>query len=430
MLITRRVTFRLYPNRQQSDQLHYWRKLHASLYNAAIANRKTQWERFKRSVNYFEQQNCLPEFKQVWPEYIELGSHALQATLKRVDIAFQRFFKGLGGYPKFKAARRYSGWTYPCKAGWKAITDGGNGHLNISNLGIVQMRGQARTWGIPTTCTIFCRNQKWYTSITVQCQPARKTSDGAVGVDLGCKDALTLSDGLKIGLPDFTKEGLRKVKAASKKLRRKRAPNRRRKIKASRRWKRERRFVSKLQSKVARKCAGGKLPPGQLPCQRENWLHQTTSNIVSGNSLVAGEQLNVVAMTAKAKKGKRKRQKAGLNRSILDVGFATVGQMFSYKLAEAGGFYVESPTKKLKPTQRCVKCWDLTPKTLADRVHICSNPNCRHTEDRDVNAAQVNLAWAKGLGTSLSDVDVPSSTACGSMQQLGQRKRPKPRPNS
>ena len=113
--------------------------------------------------------------------------------------------------------------------------------------------------------------------------------------------------------------------------------------------------------------------------------HQTTSNIVSGNSLVGGEQLNIKGMTAKAKKGKRTKAKAGLNRSILEVGFSMIGEMLNYKLAEAGGFYIESPTRTLKPTQRCAKCWKLTPKTLADRMHICCH--CSHTEDRDINAA-------------------------------------------
>lgn len=103
MSITRRVTYKLYPNRQQEAKLHYWRRLHASLYNAAVYNRKTQYQKFGHSVGYIEQQNSLPEFKKVWPEYKELGSHALQATLKRVERAFNRFFKGLGGYPKFKA---------------------------------------------------------------------------------------------------------------------------------------------------------------------------------------------------------------------------------------------------------------------------------------------------------------------------------------
>jgi putative transposase len=346
-----------------------------------VYNRKTQYQKFGYSVSYLEQQNCLPAFKEVWMEYKPLGSHALQATLKRVDFAFNRFFKRLGGYPKFKASRHYSGWTYPCKAGWKAHTTGGNGCLELSNFGSVAMRGKARTWGTPTTCTIFCRDGKWYASITVQCQPIRETGSGAVGIDLGCKDAITLSIGEKIAKPELIKQGQQKVKVASKKLRRKRAPNRNKKIKASRRWRKARKQVSNRARKVAR--------------QRENWLHQTTSSIVSSYSLVAGEQLNVKGMTRKGKK--RKRQKAGLNRSMLDVGFGMIGDMIAYKQAEAGGFYVESPTKTLKPTQRCVKCWELTSKTLADRVHVCSNPECQHTQDRDVNAAQVNLTWARGL---------------------------------
>jgi putative transposase len=181
------------PNRQQEAKLHYWRRLHASLYNAAVYNRKTQYQKFCHSVNYLEQQNSLAEFKKVWPEYKELGSHALQATLKRVDFAFNRFFKGLGGYPKFKASRRYSGWTYPCGAGWQVETTGSNGHLTLSNLGRMPIRGKARTWGNPTTCTILFRNACWYASITVQCVPQRQTGTGSVGIDLGCIEAITLS---------------------------------------------------------------------------------------------------------------------------------------------------------------------------------------------------------------------------------------------
>lgn len=88
----KRVTFRLYPNKAQNEKMHYWRRLHKDLYNACITHRREQYKRYGRSVTYFEQQNSLPEFKEVWIEYKKLGSHALQATVKRVDFAFQRFF--------------------------------------------------------------------------------------------------------------------------------------------------------------------------------------------------------------------------------------------------------------------------------------------------------------------------------------------------
>ncbi|HEY9649842.1 MAG TPA: transposase [Coleofasciculaceae cyanobacterium] len=108
----------------------------------------------------------------------------------------------------------------------------------------------------------------------------------------------------------------------SKDLRRKRKPEKR-KFKASKRWKKARKKVSQLHNKVANR--------------RQDWIHKVAAQITSANSLVATETLNVKNMTAKAKKGKRKRQKAGLNRSILDVGFGMLRSAIKYKVEETGG---------------------------------------------------------------------------------------------
>jgi putative transposase len=416
-MLTRRITFRLYPSKSQTVQLFEMRRLHCTLYNSAVADRKDSYQKLGKSVSYFDQQNRLPEFKKVWPEFIGLGSQALQATLKRVDLAFQSFFKGLRGYPRFKSIRNYSGWTYPALSGWKVEGNGKNGHLVLSGLERIQMRGQARSWGTPTTCTIVYRHGNWYASITVQCNPVRETGPGSIGLDLGCKEAVTFSDGVQISKPAFISEGERAVKLASRSLRRKRRPDRKKKVKASRRFKKIQAKISKLRRKVGR--------------QRLDWMHKLTSDIVSRNSLIAGEKLSVKNMTRKAKKGsKRKYQKAGLNRSILEVGMSSISKMFAYKEAEADGFYVESPTRTLKPTQRCAMCWELTPKTLSDRVHQCSNAVCGHVEDRDVNAAQVNLIWAVGSGTGLKKDDdgealLEHPVNTGGFKQLAQMKRQK-----
>ncbi len=66
-----------------------------------------------------------------------------------------------------------------------------------------------------------------------------------------------------------------------------------------------------------------------------------------------------------------------------------IRESINYKLDEAGGIFLEAPTQQLKPTQCCRECWELTPKTLNDRVHVCSH--CGHIEDRDINSAQVCL---------------------------------------
>ena len=175
-MLTRRVTYRLYPSTSQLNKLFYWRRLHAYLYNGAVSNRTTQYRKFNHSVDYFEQQASLPGFKQTWVEYLELNAGSLQATLKRVDFAVQRFFQGLAKYPKFKPIKQYSGWTYPdARQGFKVHSKGKNGYLELTDLGCkIQMRGEARTWGSPTTCTLLYRNGKWYASITVKCEPKRE----------------------------------------------------------------------------------------------------------------------------------------------------------------------------------------------------------------------------------------------------------------
>ena len=148
--------------------------------------------------------------------------------------------------------------------------------------------------------------------------------------------------------------------------------------------------------------------------------------------LIATEKLQIKNMTRKARKGsKRKRQKAGLNRSMLDVGIGMLKQAIKYKAIEAEAIYLEAPTRSLKPTQRCVKCWKITKKTLSDRLHVCSNKKCNHTANRDVNSAQVCLTWARGQELSSKTADVSSSTEipkvkyCGGFKQLAQTKRQK-----
>nr|WP_208492136.1 RNA-guided endonuclease TnpB family protein [aff. Roholtiella sp. LEGE 12411] len=438
------MTFRLYPNEKTESILRYHRKLHKDLYNAAVNNRFTQYQKFNHKVDYFEQQNCLPAFKEVWIEYKELPSHALQATLKRVDFAFERWFKGLGKRPRFKSIRHYSGWTYPDCAGFKVDSNGEkrkvcrgeyppgelfkNGYLNLSKIGRIQMRGQAKYWGKPTTCTILCRNGKWYASITVnvldQILQLEILPIGAIGIDLGCNAALSITDGenhLIIDPPKFFRNAEHLIKKSSKDKRRKRAPNRRKKILASRRFKKAQSQVSKLTRKVGN--------------QRQNWVHQVAAEIISSNSLVATEKLEVKNMTRKANKGKRKKQKAGLNKSILDVGFGMLRSTIKYKIEQIGGVFIEVPTPQVKPSQTCPKCGHQHKKTLDIRVHQCS---CGYSQDRDIAAAEVMLYWAKGnlpgLGTSLVDADLTSSTSrtpspAGSMRQLGEKKRQKSQSN-
>jgi putative transposase len=276
-MATRRQTFRLYPSKAQEKALFEARRLHCYLYNACVSHRETEYKLHRRTVTYLEQQNLLPEFKQVWVEFAQLNSQALQATVKRVDYAYQRFFRGLSRKPRFKSIRRYSGWTYPARSGWKVNSTGKHGTVTLNDLGItLKMRGQAKHWGVPTTLTIVYKpsRRQWFASFTVEVAiPEPKFGsqsdlryESIVAYDLGTETALTLFDGAEfreITNPRFTQRSEEKIRRVARLKRRKRAPKKG--VKASRRWKKIHRREAQLQAKAAR--------------QRKDWQHKVTSEI-------------------------------------------------------------------------------------------------------------------------------------------------------
>lgn len=361
----------MYPNFSQKRKLFNARGKHCYIYNSCVGGRQWAWQAEGRSISYCYQQNLLPEFKKENPEFAVLGSQALQATVKRVDLASIAFFKGLRKRPKFKPLRKYSGWSYPSLAGWKVSTDGRNGWVELRDLGItVKMRGKAKQWGTPTTLTIVYKpgTDEWFASFTVEV-PSIESKFGSesnleyksiVAYDLGTTTALTTYDGSEyneISNPRFIRQSEQKIKTLSKRMRRKDAPKKNHK--PSRRWKKANKQVSKLQRKVGN--------------QRKNWQHQITSYIASRYDIGVTEELKVKNMTRKAKKGSKcKKQKAGLNKSILDVGMSALNKMISYKIEAKGGLLLVLNTKKLKPSQRCPNCGKVH-KHWAD---LSNRPEC------------------------------------------------------
>ena len=435
----RRYAFRLYPTKSQERELFAARRLHCYLFNACIAHRRFEWKKNQKTVDYFQQQNCLPAFKKEWVEFAYLHSQALQSTVKRVDLAYNSFFKGLRGLPKFKSIRKYSGWTYSSKSGWKANTDGKHGSVTLNDLGIsLKMRGKAKSWDTPTTLTIVYKSSKkqWFASFTCNISveeskfgsSSNLKDESIVAFDLGTATAITCFDGKEfeeISNPRFTQVAEKKIKQESKKLRRKRAPNRNKGVKASNRWKKARRRVSCIKRKVA--------------LQRADWQHKVTSDIASRHDIGVTEKLSTKGMTRKAKNGsKRKKQKAGLNKSILSVGFGTLNKMIAYKIEAKGGLLLQLNTKRVKPSQRCPKCGTVHKDwaDLSNRYHICNSCNFEIERDRGSVLVMYNVAMnqQQGCGTHLSDSGCLSSTSStskrkhtGSMKQLGQLKRQKSR---
>jgi len=344
--------------------------------------------------SYYDQQNDLPEIKAVRPELVELGSHALKQTLRRLNLAFQAFFRRVKtgqtlGFPRFKANKRFSGFRYPDPTGWKLMQCGKRGETLRLGSGkeamSIRLRGQHRFWAEAKSndLTLTGKNGEWFASVTLRVPEtacARERTDGQHrGIDFGLTDWATFDDGRKIANPRWVRTELPRLADLQQA----------RKRKGSLRYHRLGRQMARLHAWIAN--------------LRREFVHQETTKLVRTCAVIATEELATKNMSRSARgtieqPGRRVRQKAGLNREILSVAFGMAHRQRSYKAAEAGARLHLANTRQLKPSQRCAACWEMVPKTLSQRVHIC--PHCGQSAPRDQNSAQVVLIDALELNTT------------------------------
>lgn len=149
------------------------------------------------------------------------------------------------------------------------------------------------------------------------------------------------------------------------------------------------------------------------PRARAHVAHVLSRRLARTAGLVAIEELRIRSMTAFAAgtaeaPGRNVRQKSGLNRSILNVGWHMFERVLSYKMEEYGGVLV-----KVKPhhmSQECAKCHHVDANSRESQaVFVCVA--CGETANADVNAACVIEARALALdeyrrwNTPLLDVE-------------------------
>src|SRR5437764_4635710 len=109
--------FRLYPTHKQRDVLEEWLGLCCETYNAALDERKSAYRMAGVSLAYEHQCAELPGCKEVCPELGEVPAQVLQDAVKRVDRAYDDFFRRVEqgqkpGFPRFKSRFRYDSLTF------------------------------------------------------------------------------------------------------------------------------------------------------------------------------------------------------------------------------------------------------------------------------------------------------------------------------
>ena len=88
-----------------------------TLYNTALEQRITAYQRRRVSVSRFQQEAELKEIRSAFPEYAAIHSHVFQDVLARLDKTYQAFFRRLqhgekAGFPRFTGRHRFPSFTF------------------------------------------------------------------------------------------------------------------------------------------------------------------------------------------------------------------------------------------------------------------------------------------------------------------------------
>src|SRR5919108_6279188 len=139
VLVRKCYRYRLYPTNSQAEHLQWVLDRCRELYNAALQERREAYDMAGAKISYYAQKRELPGVKEDCSEFKQVGSQVLQDVLKRVDLAFQAFFRRVRagekpGYPRFKSYHRYDSFTYS-QAGWKLD----EGRLLLAGIGALKV---------------------------------------------------------------------------------------------------------------------------------------------------------------------------------------------------------------------------------------------------------------------------------------------------
>ena len=408
-MITLAHRIQLMPNNKQRT---YFRKAIGCCrfaYNWGLAEWQRRYKMGERGLTGRKLRNSFNAIRgEEFPWTYEVTKYATAHAFDDLQRAFDNFFAHRAKYPTMHRKRDGIGSFYigvgqeiklsDTHKGLKHLkntahnVNGKHQYLNIPNLGYVKMAERLRFIGKILGVKISQDGDKFFASFHVQITEdeyrrthpeASREKHGAVGIDLGLKEAMTLSDGIAVSNPRTLRKHQRKITRLSRQLsKRQHAKTKQERLqgvkrsnnykKLSRRLGREQRHVASI---------------------RRDFTQKLTTILTTTYEAIAIEDLNVKGM-----------QRSKLAKSVSDMAFGELRQQIEYKAA-MNGVRVEVADRFFASSKTCHVCGhkhdDLT---LDDRTYVC--PHCGTVIDRDLNAA-LNLL---SLITSKVGTDYPELT--------------------
>jgi putative transposase len=388
--------FRAYTSRTGNEEAcDHHRDQHRQVYNHALHDYDQAPEGDKPTR--FDQNEKVKEWRNRWPQWRELSSTAMQATVRRLHHSLTSLseLKENGhsvGKLRRKSPREYRSITYVGKSFDLDEKRGSAdmGYVRLAKIGWIPFRQHRE---IPDNAEVKEvtlkkeRTGEWYVSFALdhpdEALPDKPDVDeidvdDCVGIDLGILNYIHTSDGLSVGRLDLEGEYERLSKAPRTLSRRE---------EGNENWEKARRRVASVKRRIRRKVL--------------DFQHKLTTWLTREHDAVFVEDLDVQAMLED--------EGNALNKQ--DAAWRQFITLLQYK-ADLYGCYVEQVPPE-NTTKECASCGVEVEKELWVREHSC--PSCGFEADRDWNAAlNVLQRGLEMLGVGCSEgTPVETAAAAG-----------------
>jgi len=362
-----------------------------ALWNVALEQRRAAWSLRHRHIAVATQCAELPALKCAEPRLADAPAHALIQTLRDLDYACRQYgvlrvnWRSRRRWqPSFRIPEpRALGEVRRLSRRW--------GEVRLPKLGRVRFRWTRPIGGALRHATVKRDGDSWFISFCVDDGRVEAVPNGLppVGIDRGVVVPLATSGGQHfpfVGMPPGEQEHLRRL---HKRLSRQQKGSNRR------------RATVRAMGRVYRRAR----------LRRTDFGHQRAHELTTAHGLVAIEDLRVTNMMRSARgtveqPGRNVRQKAGLNRAILDKAWGALGTALEWHGRKNGCDVVAVPAAFR--SQTCSSCGHVAAESRESQARFRCVA-CGFKANADVNAAKVILGAGLAL-TGRGDFGVARST--------------------
>ena len=352
----RAYKYRIYPTAAQANALAFHFGAVRYVYNRYRAAREGYYQDTGETLS--ETDCCLDltdHKREAGNEWLQQAyNQSLQQAIRDLDRAYRNFFAGRARYPRFKSKRSPQSIRYLFAGGIQLRI--ANGRIRIPKVADVKITQHRRIEGTPKNMTVSkSKSGKFFVSIQCEVDMTPPPAIGPeVGIDLGLKTFVTLSDGRTIDPPKHLRKAERRLKRLQRRLSRKRkgSANRRKAIV----------LLARQHEKVANR--------------RADFLHKLSRQLVETHGHIGVENLHVKGML----------RNHSLAKSIFDAGWGEFVRQLEYK-GDWYGCKIIKVDRWFASSKTCSACnAHNAALDLSERRWACQQ--CGALHDRDLNAAR------------------------------------------